>query len=80
MKKRTLSLYLALSMALSLTAVPAGAAGAPAVSSNLNAQDYTTWSRPVNSYLFANEAGGLTRVEHIDGRIVVDCPREEMAL
>ena len=72
MRKRARSLFLALVATLSLIVVPAGAAGSPAVSSNINAQDYTTWSKPVNSYLFENEANGLTRVEYIDGRIVVE--------
>ena len=60
MRKRARSLFLALAATLSLIVVPAGAAGSPAVSSNINAQDYTTWSKPVNSYLFENEANGLT--------------------
>ena len=72
MKKRACSLFLALAVMLSLTAVPAGAAESPAVSRNHSAQDYTTWSKPVNSYLFENGASGLTRVEHISGQIVVE--------
>lgn len=72
MKKRACSLFLALAVMLSLTVVPAGAAESPAVSRNRSAQDYTTWSKPVNSYLFENGAGGLTRVEHISGQIVVE--------
>ena len=72
MKKRACSLFLALAVMLSLTAVPAGAAESPAVSRNHSAQDYTTWSKPVNSYLFENGDGGLTRVEHISGQIIVE--------
>ena len=72
MKKRACSLFLALAVMLSLTVVPAGAAESPAVSRNRNAQDYTTWSKPVNCYLFENGAGGLTRVEHIIGQIIVE--------
>ena len=73
MKKRILSLFLTLTTALSLAVVPVSAVGeAPAVSDNLNSQDYTTWSRPVESYLYENEEGGLTRVEYINGQIVVE--------
>ena len=72
MKKRACSLFLALAVMLSLTVVPAGAAESPVVSRNRSAQDYTTWSKPVNSYLFENGDGGLTRVEHISGQIIVE--------
>ncbi len=70
MKRRLLSLLLVLTAAISFLSVPASAAGeTPAVSSNINAQDYTTYGKPVNSYLFENEDGGLTRVEYINGTI-----------
>ena len=73
MKKRLFSLFLSLAMALSLMAPLVSAAGeTPAVSDNINGQDYTSWSRPVTSYLMENEAGGLTRVEYIKGQIVVE--------
>lgn len=71
MKKRAVSLFLTLAMALSLVTIPVGAAGeAPAVTNNINRQDYTVWSRPVYSYLFENEDGGLTRVECKPGSTV----------
>ena len=73
MKKRVVSLMLALALCMGLAVTPASAAeGGPAVSSNINAQDYTTWSKPVKSYLYENETGGLTRVEYIGGQIVVE--------
>ena len=73
MKKRALSLLLTLALTLSLLPGAALAAGSgPAESSNINDQDYTTWSRPVNSYLFENEAGGLTRVEYTGSEIVAE--------
>lgn len=73
MKRRLLSLLLVLTAAISFLSVPASAAGdTPAVSSNINAQDYTTYGKPVNSYLFENEDGGLTRVEYINGTIVAE--------
>ena len=64
---------LACSLALSLSLLPAAqAAERPAESRNINRQDYTTWASTVKSYLYENEDGGLTRVESIDGRIVVE--------
>ena len=73
MKKRILSLSLALAMALSLVTIPAAAAETvPAVSNNINAQHYFTSSETVKSHLFENETGGLTRVEYIDGQIVIE--------
>ena len=73
MKKRLFSLFLSLAVTLSLTALPVSAeSGSPAVSDNINDQDYTSWSKPVASYLMENEAGGLTRVEYIDGQVVVE--------
>ena len=73
MKKRLFSLFLSLAVTLSLTALPVSAeSGSPAVSDNINDQDYTSWSKPVASYLMENEAEGLTRVEYIDGQVVVE--------
>ncbi len=54
--------------------LPAAALAAetqPAVSSNKNRQDYTTYGKPVTSHLYAN-GEGLTRVEYIDGQVVVE--------
>lgn len=58
-------------MTLSMVTVPALAAGAgPAASSNVNGQDQTFYAAlTVQSYLFENETGGLTRVEHTGGQI-----------
>ena len=59
--------------ALLLSLVPAAAAaGTPAESRNIHKEDYTTWSKPVTSYLYENQAGGLTRVEYIDGKVVIE--------
>ena len=73
MKKRLLSFLMVLTTAVSWIVTPASAAEeAPAVSSNINAQDYTTYGSTVKSYLYENEAGGLTRVEYIDGKVEVE--------
>lgn len=49
------------------------AAEEPAKSSNINRQNYDTYyASTVKSYLYENERGGLTRVEYIDGTIVVE--------
>lgn len=46
---------------------------APTVSDNLNKQDYTSYAAStVKSYLYANESGGLTRVEYAGGKVVVE--------
>lgn len=39
-------------------------------SSNYNVQNYTKWSKPVKSYLFADSEGCLTRVEFINGKLI----------
>ncbi len=39
-------------------------------SSNYNAQNYTSWSSPMKSYLFENQEGCLERAEFIDGKLV----------
>ena len=57
---------------LVLSLVPGAAAAGPAVSDNINRQNYTNWSSPVTSHLMENGAGGLTRVEYIGGQIVVE--------
>ncbi|MDE7273517.1 MAG: hypothetical protein K2N95_10730 [Lachnospiraceae bacterium] len=45
----------------------------PVVSYNKDAQNYNrNWSDTVNSYLYENPAGGLTRVEYVNGQIVVE--------
>ena len=71
--KKYISLFLALSLCLGLTAPAALAAESPAVSSNIEQQDQTSYSAStVKSYLFANEAGGLTRVEYTGNQIAVE--------
>lgn len=70
MKKKILSVVLAVCLCLGL--LPAAAmAQEPAASSNANAQDYSTWSKPVKSYLCGN-GQGLTRVEYIGGKVTVE--------
>lgn len=59
-------------LVLSLLSVPSLAAQTPAVSSNIHKNNYTTWSAPVTSYLYENEAGGLTRVEYTGGQVVIE--------
>lgn len=51
----------------------------PAISSNTGAQNYRwysnnnwNWAEPVKSYLYENQLGGITRVECINGQIVVE--------
>ena len=63
---------LACAAALVLSLVPGTAAAAgPAQSRNIHKNDYTTWSKPVTSYLYGHN-GGLTRVEYTGGQIVVE--------
>ena len=71
MKKRLWASLLALILILSLTPA-AWAAEAPVQSSNKNRQDYSRWSKPVTSYLYENETGGLTRVEYTGGQVVAE--------
>ena len=42
-----------------------------AVSSNINSNEYTRWSKPVNSYLYV-DGEDLVRVENIGGQIIVE--------
>ena len=68
--KRLTALLCAL--ALTLTLPPAAlAADSPAVSSNINKQDYSTYGTTVKSYLVPN-GQGLTRVEYIDGKVIAE--------
>ena len=58
--------------ALTLSLFPAAAAtGTPAQSSNIHKNDYSTWSKPVTSYLYPN-GSGLTRVEYTGGQVIVE--------
>ncbi len=70
--KKTVSFLLCVLFALGLLAPAYAAGGAPEESTNYAAQNYSRWASPVNSYLFADSAGGLTRVEYTGGRIVVE--------
>ena len=52
---------------------------APAASNNKDAQNYRwygnynwNWTETVKSYLYENPAGGLTRVEYINGQIIAE--------
>lgn len=73
MKKRhVLSFLLSCTLMASLIAAPSAAAlgsdqaPAPAVTTNINGQDYAArWATTVKSYLFENDNSGLTRVEYI---------------
>ena len=70
--KKTIAFLLCILFALGLS-VPAHASGdAPEESTNYASQNYSRWAFPVNSYLFENSAGGLTRVEYTGGRVVVE--------
>lgn len=75
MRKRRVTRLTALlcALALALTLCPAAlAAETPAVSANINKQDYGTYGSTVKSYLFQNGQGGLTRVEYIGGKVAVE--------
>lgn len=54
-----------------ILALPTAIFAAPAGSNNAGNENYTSWYRPVYSYLYANSSGGLTRVEYIPGTGVV---------
>ena len=62
MKKKWVAMVCVWAMLLTALLPSAWAAEpAGAVSSNIHKNNYTTWSAPVTSYLYENEAGGLTR-------------------
>ena len=69
--KRTVSLLLLLFLVFSLL-IPAGAAGAPAETTNYASQNYDRWASTVKSYLCENPGGGLTRVEYADDAVIVE--------
>lgn len=71
---RIISLLLAVSAVASMACVPAAAADlSPAVSSNVNKHDYfANYGATVDSYLYENPAGGLTRVEYLGDRVIVE--------
>lgn len=58
-----------------VTAGETALTASPVHSSNANGNYYTSghrWQTPVDSYFYANEGGGLTRVEHIGNRVVIE--------
>ena len=70
--KKPISLLLCI-LLLSCLFVPAFAAeGGPAETTNYAGQNYDRWAVPVNSYLFENPSGGLSRVEYADGQVIVE--------
>lgn len=44
----------------------------PQISNNAGAQDYSRWSRVVNSYLYQSDSSTMTRVEYIDGDVCIE--------
>ena len=70
MKKKVLSVLLAACLLLALLPVNALAQedvlpASPSLNANANDYTYNRWANPVNSYLYANQKGGYTRVEYI---------------
>ena len=81
MKKKWVAMVCVWAMLLTALLPSAWAAEpAGAVSSNIHKNDYTTWSRPVTSYLYENETGGLTRVEYLNGSVIVEDYSSSFAL
>ena len=74
MKKQFLSIILIACMFLTTATIPASAASGPVSSNNIGKQNYSNWhySSPVTSYLYENEAGGLTRVEYINNQVIIE--------
>lgn len=71
MKKRVLSLLLALSLAFSFAIPLVSAADGSEESDNYAKQNYGRWAVTVKSYLFDN-GSGLTRVEYLGGHVIVE--------
>ena len=67
MKRRVFALLLALCLTLTVMPMSASAANLqPAVTDNHWAHDYKfNWAQPIQSYLFENDFGGVTRVEYV---------------
>lgn len=72
MKKKAIALILSLAICLGLLPAAFAADAQPASSNNKNAQDYTTYGKTVKSYLYENQSGGLTRVEYVNNKVVVE--------
>ena len=69
MRKRQLSTLLVLCMVLALLPGTALAADSPASTHNIYYNDYCSI---INSYLYENESGGLTRVEYANDQVIVE--------
>ena len=74
MRKRQRFISVLCAAVLMLNFVPSVSAqgNQPAESSNIHRGDYTVWSKPVQSHLYQNSQGGLTRVEYIGDEVVVE--------
>ena len=70
--KKPISLLLCILIAACLFVPVYAAEGGPAETTNYGGQNYDRWAVPVNSYLFENPSGGLTRVEYADGKVIVE--------
>jgi hypothetical protein len=70
--KKPISLLLCILFAACLFVPVYAAEGGPAETTNYAGQNYDRWAVPVNSYLFENPSGGLTRVEYADGQVIVE--------
>ena len=70
--KKPISLLLCILLAACLFVPVYAAEGGPAETTNYGGQNYDRWAVPVNSYLFENPSGGLTRVEYADGKVIVE--------
>lgn len=66
------ALLCALVLAFSLLPVTSAAAGTPEISRNIGRNNYTVYGSIVASYLYANDKGGLTRVENEGHGVVVE--------
>ncbi len=71
MKKRMVTVVLWL-LCAGLMTVNALASGGGAPSDNLEDQNYSVWSAPVNSYLTENDDGSFTRVEKLDKTLIAE--------
>ncbi|MBR3556661.1 MAG: S-layer homology domain-containing protein [Oscillospiraceae bacterium] len=70
--KKPISLLLCILLAACLFVPVCAAEGGPAETTNYAGQNYARWAFTVKSFLFENPAGGLTRVEYADDRVIVE--------
>ena len=70
--KKAVSFLLCLVLVFALMLPCRAEESTPAETTNYAAQNYARWAYPVNSYLYVNGSGGLTRVEYADGRVIVE--------